>query len=746
MTHHTTVHTMLTPHGKVPFLNGTTVTGMPSQTSRLETHVNDTRVDELFASDVFTERVMQQRLPKDVYKKMVRTINHGEPLDPALADVVASAMKEWAMERGATHYTHWFQPLTGLTAEKHDAFLSPDGRGGAVSEFTGSALVQGEPDASSFPSGGIRGTFEARGYTAWDCTSPVFLNRSAGTATLCIPTAFVSWTGEALDKKTPLLRSMEALSEQAMRVLKVFGSDAGVTRVMATLGCEQEYFLIDRSFYYERDDLKACDRTVFGARPPKGQQLEDHYFGSIPTRVLGFMAEVEQELYKLGVPVKTRHNEVAPGQFELAPVFETANVACDHQMLVMETLKRVAPRYGLQCILHEKPFAGINGSGKHCNWSMSTNTGVNLLDPRDNTHTNMQFLTFMCAVIRAVDLHADLLRASVASAANDHRLGANEAPPAIISIFLGDMLTDIVNQLESGRAKSTMKGGKLDLGARTLPQIPRHTGDRNRTSPFAFTGNKFEFRAVGSSGSAAWPSTVLNTIVAESLDFVASQLERALGKNGSSNPAKLQDAVSKLLQKIVKQHRRVLFDGDGYTQEWHAEAKKRGLPNYRESVSALQQIATKKNIDLFKKYRVLSKVEVESREHIFLEKYIKQVLIEAETAVVMAKTQVLPAAERRQTELAEAVAATEATDVDAGATRASLEEFVGLVNDLRKAIAKLEETTDHESHEIEKHAAQVRDEVRPAMAELRETVDELERRIPKDLWPIPTYREMLSIK
>jgi glutamine synthetase len=735
---------ILTAHGKVPFLNGTTITGMPAQMSRLETHVNDTRVDELFASDVFTERVMQQRLPKDVFKKLVRTIQHGEPLDPMLADVVASAMKEWAMERGATHYTHWFQPLTGLTAEKHDAFLTPDGHGGAVSEFTGSALVQGEPDASSFPSGGIRGTFEARGYTAWDCTSPVFLNRSAGTATLCIPTAFVSWTGEALDKKTPLLRSMEALSEQAMRILKIFGTDAGVTRVAATLGCEQEYFLIDRGFYFDRDDLKACDRTVFGAKPPKGQQLEDHYFGSIPTRVLGFMAEVEQELYKLGVPVKTRHNEVAPGQFELAPIFETANVACDHQMLVMETLKRVAPRYGLQCILHEKPFAGINGSGKHCNWSMSTNTGTNLLDPRDNTHTNMQFLTFMCAVIRAVDMHADLLRASVASAANDHRLGANEAPPAIISIFLGDMLTDIVNQLEAGKPKSTMKGGKLDLGARTLPQIPRHTGDRNRTSPFAFTGNKFEFRAVGSSGAAAWPSTVLNTIVAESLDFVATQLEKAVGKNTSKE--KLQDAVAKLLQKIVKQHKRVLFDGDGYTQEWHAEAKKRGLPNYRESVAALQQIATRKNVDLFKRYKVLSKVEVESREHIFLEKYVKQVLIEAETAVVMARTQVLPAAERRQTELAEAVAATEAADVDAGDTRASLEQFVELVNTLRKKIARLDAAADQHAEDVAKHAAQVRDQVRPALSELREVVDELETLIPKDLWPLPTYREMLSIK
>jgi glutamine synthetase len=716
----------------------------PSRLENLMPGGSDHRVDQTFAADVFTEKVMQQRLPKEVFKRLQRTINHGERLDPALADVVASAMKEWAMEGGATHYTHWFQPLTGLTAEKHDAFLVPDGHGGAVSEFTGSALVQGEPDASSFPSGGLRATFEARGYTAWDCTSPVFLNRNAGTATLCIPTAFVSWTGEALDKKTPLLRSMDAVSEQALRILKVFGSDAGVTRITATLGCEQEYFLIDRAYYFDRDDLKACDRTLFGAKPPKGQQLEDHYFGSIPTRVLGFMAEAEQELYRLGVPVKTRHNEVAPGQFELAPIFETANVACDHQMLVMETLKRVAPRFGLQCILHEKPFAGINGSGKHCNWSMSTNAGANLLDPRDDTHTNMQFLVFLCAVIRAVDLYADLLRSSVASAANDHRLGANEAPPAIMSVFLGEMLTDIIEQLETGKTSKTLKGGKLDLGTRTLPQIPRHSGDRNRTSPFAFTGNKFEFRAVGSSAAAAWPATVLNTIVAESLDFMATQLEKTAGKNG--NDAKLQAAVKTLLQKVVKQHKRVLFDGDGYTKEWHAEAAKRGLPNFRESVKALQAMSTKKNIDLFKKYKVLNKVEVESREHIFLEKYIKQVLIEAETAIVMAKTQLLPASERRQTELAEVVAATEAADVEAPDAREALEEFVGLVARFRKAIAKLDAAADAEGHDVHKHAAQIRDQVRPAMGELRELADELETRIPKDLWPLPTYRDMLSIK
>ncbi len=705
-------------------------------------------VQDMFASDVFTGRAMQQRLPKDVFRRMQRTIEHGESLDGELADVVAAAMKDWAMERGATHYTHWFQPMTGLTAEKHDAFLVPDGQGGAISEFTGSALVRGEPDASSFPSGGIRATFEARGYTAWDCTSPVFINRNGGTATLCIPTAFVSWTGEALDKKTPLLRSMDALSEQAMRILKIFGTDAGVSRVMTTAGAEQEYFLIDRDFYFARPDLVTCDRTLFGAKPPKGQQLEDHYFGSIPPRVLAFMAESERELYRLGVPVKTRHNEVAPCQFELAPLFETANIACDHQMLVMETLKRVAPRHGLQCILHEKPFAGINGSGKHLNWSMATDTGVNLLDPQDDTHTNMQFLVCLCAVIRAVDLHADLLRSSVASANNDHRLGANEAPPAIMSVFLGDMLSDIIDQLEAGAAKRTIQGEILDLGSRTLPQLPRHTGDRNRTSPFAFTGNKFEFRAVGSSQSVAWPATVLNTIVAESLDFMATELEKALGKSeGKDRGSKLQAAVRTLLQKVVKQHKRVIFNGDGYDKAWHTEAeKKRGLPNLRNTVDALPVLTTKKNIGVFSKYKVLSEVEVQSREHIFIEKYIKQVLIEAETAILMARTQVLPAATRQQAELAEVVAATEAADVKADDARRQLEEFAGQVDRLRKAIATLDKSTEIEASDEHKKAVLVRDKVLAAMLALREIVDWLEPRISSDLWSLPTYREMLVIR
>ncbi len=505
------------------------------------------RIDQVYGTDVFSRRVMRQRLPKEVFKSLIRTIDAGEPLDAQVADVVAATMKDWAIENGATHFTHWFQPLTGLTAEKHDSLVSPDGSGGVIFNFSGAELVQGEPDASSFPSGGLRATFEARGYTAWDPTSPAFLVRGENNVTLCIPTAFVSWTGEALDTKIPLLRSMEALSKQALRILKLFGTDAGVNRVITTVGPEQEYFLVDRELFFQRPDLMTCERTLFGARPPKGQQLEDHYFGTIPARVLKFMSDAELELYRLGVPVKTRHNEVAPGQYEIAPLFEVSHIASDHQMLLMETLKRVAQRHGLAALMHEKPFAGVNGSGKHNNWSMASDTGVNLLDPQDETHTNLQFVVFLVSVIRAVDLHADLLRACIASAANDHRLGANEAPPAIISIFLGDMLSDILAQVEQGLPKRTLKGGVIDLGARSLPQLPRHSGDRNRTSPFAFTGNKFEFRAVGSSQSIAWPNTVLNTIVAESLDHVATELEKALGDKPTA--AKLESAVPRAPQE-----------------------------------------------------------------------------------------------------------------------------------------------------------------------------------------------------
>jgi glutamine synthetase len=712
-------------------------------------HANGTpgveaRVDLLFGVDVFSQRVMRQRLPKDVYRRLMETINQGKRLDPEIADIVAAAMKDWAIENGATHYTHWFQPLTGLTAEKHDAMLVPDTGGGVLFDFSGKALVQGEPDASSFPSGGLRATFEARGYTAWDPTSPAFLNRTEGSVTLCIPTAFVSWTGEALDKKTPLLRSMDALSEQALRVLKLFKTDKGVSRVLTTLGPEQEYFLVDKNLYYARPDLMVCNRTLFGAKPPKGQQLEDHYFGSIPGRVMAFMAEVERDVYRVGVPLKTRHNEVAPGQYEFAPIFETTNVACDHQMLLMETLKKVAPRYGMICLLHEKPFAGINGSGKHNNWSMTTDTGVNLLDPKDDTHTNMQFLVFVCAVIRAVDLHADLLRASVASAANDHRLGANEAPPAIISIFLGDMLTDIVEQVESGNPKRTLKGGALDLGTRTLPNLPRDSGDRNRTSPFAFTGNKFEFRAVGSSATSAWPNTVLNTIITESLDYVATRLEKAAGPNPTD--AKLVSAVKAVLKEIVKAHKRVIFNGDGYSAEWRAEAERRGLPNLRDTVDALPVMRSKKAVDLFKKYKVLTKPEVESRAHILIERFVKEVAIEAETMVTIARTMILPATVEYQTRLAEAVSATEKAGVDVEEQRDELGRFVARAARLRRATDAVDSAAEHHEADPFKHAQQIKTVLRPAMEQLRAIADELETLMPVSLWPLPSYRELLFIK
>ncbi len=703
------------------------------------------RVDEFYGSDVFSRRVMRQRLPREVYRSLLRTIDHGEPLDPQVADVVAAAMKDWAIERGATHFTHWFQPLTGLTAEKHDSLVSSDGAGGVTFNFSGSELVQGEPDASSFPSGGLRATFEARGYTAWDPTSPAFVIRGENNVTLCIPTGFVSWTGQALDTKIPLLRSMEALSRQAMRILKLFGTDAGVSRVITTVGPEQEYFLVDRELFYRRPDLVTCERTLFGARPPKGQQLEDHYFGTIPPRVLAFMAEAERELWRLGVPVKTRHNEVAPGQYEIAPLFEASHIASDHQMLLMETLKRVAPRYGLSAILHEKPFAGVNGSGKHNNWAMATDTGVNLLDPQDETHTNMQFLVFLCATVRAVDLHADLLRASIASAGNDHRLGANEAPPAIISIFLGSMLSDILDQVEKGLPNRTLRGGTIDLGARTMPQIPRHSGDRNRTSPFAFTGNKFEFRAVGSTASIAWPNTVLNLIVTDSLDHVATELEKAVGKNPT--PAKLQTAVLKVLKGVIGAHKRVIFDGDNYAPEWHAEAKKRGLPQFDESVEALATLTSRKNLDLFRKYGVLDKAELESRSHIALEKYVKQLTIEAEMMATIARTQILPAALAHQTRVAGAVAATKAAGVDAPETREALVRFVEGVATLRARTTALEEAIAGELHgDPLEDARHIRTVVRPAMVAVREIADQLETVVAADLWPLPTYRELLLLK
>src|SRR5687768_10894884 len=611
------------------------------------------QVKDIFGARVFNDKVQQSRLPKPVYKSLRDTMTRGTALDISTADAVASALRDWAVENGASHFTHWFQPLTGITAEKHDAFYGPTADGRALAEFSGKELVRGEPDASSFPSAGMRSTFEARGYTAWDPTSPPWLLVNNNSVTLVIPTAFVSWTGVALDKKTPLLRSMESLSAQAVRVLKLFGSSA--SRVTATCGPEQEYFLIDNNFYFGRPDLLNAGRTLFGARPPKGQELEDQYFGSIPERVLAFMAEVESELYKCGVPIKTRHNEVAPSQYEVAPIFESANVATDHQMMTMETMRRVAPKYGLACLLHEKPFAGVNGSGKHLNWSMSDDEGSNLLSPGANPHDNMQFLVFCAAVIRAVNKWQGLLRASIASAGNDHRLGANEAPPAIISIFLGDMLTDIFEQIEKGSAKSTIQGGTLDSGASVLPKLPRDAGDRNRTSPFAFTGNKFEFRAVGSSQNIAWPNMILNAAMADSLEGIANDLEAATAKGEDLNKA-----VAKLLTKIIKEHKRIIFNGNNYAAEWEKEAGKRKLLNLKNTVDALPQLVTKDAIALLEKFKILNAREVHARYEIFLENYNKTINVEGQLMVLIANRYILPAALEYQRNIGQSVAAVKA--------------------------------------------------------------------------------------
>ena len=699
---------------------------------------------DVFGSLTFTGDVMLKRLSEDVYKKLQQTMQQGLPLDPAIANTVAEAMKDWALEHGCTHYCHWFQPLTGSTAEKHDAFLSPDGNGRAIARFSGEQLIRGEPDASSFPSGGIRDTYEARGYTAWDATSPAFILRTGGHSTLCIPTAFVSWTGEALDKKTPLLRSIHAVSKHAMRILQIFGSDKGVSQVITTLGSEQEYFLIDQAFYNRRPDLQICGRTVIGTPSPKGHQLDDHYFGAIPERVMAFMSEVERRLYELGVPVMTRHNEVAPGQYEIAPFFENANVATDHQMLMMHILRSCAPHHGLACLLHEKPFAGINGSGKHNNWSLATDTGVNLLDPQEETHTNMQFLVFVAAVLRAVDLHADLIRAAVASAGNDHRLGMNEAPPAIISVFLGDMLNDIFDQLERGETTSTKKGGKLDLGAHTLPQIPRHSSDRNRTSPFAFTGNKFEVRTVGASASVAWPNTVLNTIVAESLDFMAGELQKKAGEDPT--PPKLEAAAKLVLKDVVQRHRRVVFDGDSYDPKWHEEAKKRGLPHLRTTVDALAALKTTEALNLFAKYGVLDNRELRARVDVLQEQYNTTVGIEARTMFSMINKHVLPAALRSQTELAESVAATQAVGVECDATRAQLQERVEMITELLAATEAGREAEAHTLSGAYRQGEHIRDKLVPAMARARAAADALEMVTPDDLWTLPTYTEMLFMR
>ncbi len=701
----------------------------------------ETPAKDLFGANVFSDAVMKERLPKPIYKSLHRTIKNGEKLDPAIADVVAATMRDWAIEKGATHYAHVFYPLTTITAEKHDSFLSPDYEGGAIAEFTGKQLIQGEPDASSFPSGGIRATFEARGYTAWDVMSPAYILENPNGTVLVIPTAFVSWTGEALDKKTPLLRSMQALSAQAARLCKILGAvDPGY--IYSTAGPEQEYFLIDRNFFYNRQDLLITGRTLFGSKPPKGQEFEDQYFGVIPERVLACMLEAERELFKLGVPVKTRHNEVAPSQYELAPVYENANIATDHQQLTMTTLKRVAEKYGLACLLHEKPFAGINGSGKHLNWSLGGEKVGNLLEPGETPHDNLQFLLFCVAVIRAVHKHAKLLRVAIAHSANDHRLGANEAPPAIISVFLGDMLTDIFESIEKGKAKGPKGQGYLTVGVDTLAPLPKDYGDRNRTSPFAFTGNKFEFRAVGSSQSIAGPLVVLNTIVAESVDYVATELEKAT----KGDPRKLNDAAQKLIQAIWKENKPVVFNGDNYSEKWHKEAEKRGLPNLRNTVDALGELKSQQAVELFEKYHVLSERETLSRYEIYVERYCKDINTESLVCLQIAKQSILPAAYRYQGELAATAAALNQAGKKAIHT-GSLEAVCERVSSLEKAIEKLEHAINHKSEgDLMAHARHYRDAILPAMNSVRTICDELETIVADDIWPLPKYSEMLFIK
>jgi glutamine synthetase len=691
--------------------------------------------NQLFGANVFTINEQRERLPKETYKRLKKTLERGEALDVTLADAVALAMKDWALENGATHFTHWFQPLTGSTAEKHDSFYAPTGDGRAIAEFSGKELIQGEPDASSFPTGGIRATFEARGYTAWDPTSPAFILENPNGAVLCIPTAFASWTGEALDNKIPLLRSMDALSKSAIRALRLFGDDEA-QRVFTTVGPEQEYFLIDEQYYYDRPDLVNTGRTLIGAKPPKGHELDDHYFGSIPERILAYMLEVERELAKLGVPVKTRHNEVAPNQYEIAPIFENSNVGSDHQQLSMQIMQSVARRYGLVCLLHEKPFAGVNGSGKHNNWSMGTDTGHNLLEPGETPHDNLQFLFFCSAVIQAVNKHQGLLRASVAQAGQDHRLGANEAPPAIISIFLGAELRKVFEAIEKGEAGESAPGSLLGLGTPVLPPLPMHGGDRNRTSPFAFTGNKFEFRALGSSMSLALPNTVLNTIVAEAIDDLSDQLEKATAGGKKS----VEDALPKILQKSFSENGRIVFEGDNYSEEWHKDAEKRGLLNLRTTPDALPQLLEKSTIQVFGNYEVLSERELESRFEVYAEQYATKLNIEAETLADMARTMVLPAA-LRQLALAESAG----VSAVAGEVREATDALVEGIHELER-VNSPESHEPHEGKGVLEHAKYMRDSVLPAMATVREAADRLERMVADDLWPLPRYSEMLFIK
>ena len=676
---------------------------------------------DFYGEDVFNAEAMRTYLPKDICKKLFATIDDGAPLDPSIAGEVAHAMKKWAIDRGATHFTHWFQPLTGSTAEKHDSFLEPE-NGKAILAFSGKNLIVGEPDASSFPSGGLRSTFEARGYTAWDPTSPAFIKRHGNGATLCIPTAFCSYTGEALDKKTPLLRSIQALQKSADHLMGLFG--VAPQKVNVTLGAEQEYFLVDKRFYLQRPDLYQAGRTLFGAAPAKHQQMEDHYFGSIPARILNFMNDVEKELWKLGIPAKTRHNEVAPAQFELAPMFEEVNLACDHNMQIMEVLRQVADRHGLVCLLHEKPFAGINGSGKHNNWSVNYGK-TNLLNPGKDPHQNAIFLTTLCAVIYAVDTHADLLRMAVASAGNDHRLGANEAPPAIISMYLGDQLADVIEQLEKGEPKSSKQAGAMKLGSDTLPPLPRDATDRNRTSPFAFTGNKFEFRAPGSSQSCSEPNVILNTIVAEAFDIIADKL--------ASVPAdKFHEELQKLLQKIVKEHKRVIFNGNGYTDEWVEEAAKRGLPNIRTTMEALQALTKKENVALFEKYGVFNKRELDSRYEVNMEDYHKKIHIEGEIARDMAKDIILPQAIE---------AYSTALKANEMALNQGLPALDSYAKPLGEGIKKLLSAIEV----MEKALAGKHEDILNGMLDLRLVVDALEKIVPDEKWPLPKYREMLFI-
>lgn len=698
-------------------------------------------VERIFAENVFWYKEMKVRLPEDIYRKLRNTIDRGEPLAEDVADAVAQAMKAWAIERGATHFTHWFQPLTGRTAEKHDSFMTPNEGDGAIAVFSGKNLIQGEPDASSFPSGGLRATFEARGYTAYDPTSPAFLIEGENGATLCIPTAFAAWTGLALDYKTPLLRSIEALNKQALRALALFG-DTDVRRVYPTVGAEQEYFLVDEQYYRQRIDLLSAGRTLIGARPPRGQEMEDHYFGSIPDRVLAFMMEVERELYRLGVPVKTRHNEVAPSQYEIAPIFENANVAADHQQLTMMMLQRIAPRYGMRAILHEKPFAGVNGSGKHCNFSIATDTGMNLLDPGDTPHENLLFLFFCTAVIRAVHRHQDLLRVSIATAGNDHRLGAHEAPPAIISVFLGDQLTGIYEELMgNGWARASEPSGFLGLGSPVLPELPRHAADRNRTSPFAFTGEKFEFRAVGASQSISFPVTVLNTIIAEAIDEMATLLQARLNDDRSQKA--LEAATAAVIKQVIGESRPIIFNGDNYSPEWHAEAERRGLLNLRTTADALPRLIEPKNVELFGRYQVLTEAEVHSRFEIAAEQYVKTISIEGATLESLARTEVLPAALRYLAEIGAAAESAKRLGADADHLEDLAREVGGLARKLQSATARLARARadlPENAAEGMRHAA---DHIRPAMTETRAACDALEALVPGDLWVLPTYREML---